>query len=347
MYSIGPVFPLWEIYINFYNLTFDFSFVSNCYNRREPIMRDMELGPAAYFRFVLSGAICCSGVHLAVTPIDVVKTKVQADPVKYPGIIKSFRQVLQEEGIEGLSQGWLPTFIGFFLWGGLSYAMTEYLRRVGTAMLGDAASQYEVAIILTAAGVAAAIGSFVLCPFESLRIRLVSQKNSNALAVLSQMLKDEGIMTFFKAVPLFFAKEIPFAMAKFTVFDLTTNYLYNMFPAAKEDIQLSLLVSLFGGILGGMFAAVVSNPADITITTFKKSKSEIGIGGAIELVLSQGGPTALFRGLPLRLIFYALVVSLQFLIYDSIRLLLGVGSDDLKLYLDVLGGALSEAGGPL
>jgi Mitochondrial carrier protein len=48
-------------------------------------MRDMDLGLAAYLRFILSGAICCSGVHLAVTPIDVVKTKVQADPIKYPG----------------------------------------------------------------------------------------------------------------------------------------------------------------------------------------------------------------------------------------------------------------------
>jgi len=44
---------------------------------RSPIERDMELGIASYLRFVLSGAICCSGVHLALTPIDVVKTKVR------------------------------------------------------------------------------------------------------------------------------------------------------------------------------------------------------------------------------------------------------------------------------
>ena len=40
------------------------------------------------------------------------------------------------------------------------------------------------------------------------------------------------------------------------------------------------------------------------------------------------------------------MVSMQFLIYDAIRFALGVGSDDLKLYLDVLGGALRETGGP-
>lgn len=44
--------------------------------------------------------------------------------------------------------------------------------------------------------------------------------------------------------------------------------------------------------------------------------------------------------------FLAVMVSMQFLIYDAVRFALGIGSDDLKLYLDVLGGALSESGGP-
>jgi hypothetical protein len=37
------------------------------------------------------------------------------------------------------------------------------------------------------------------------------------------------------------------------------------------------------------------------------------------------------------------VVSLQFLVYDSVRLSLGIGSDDLKVYLDVLGSALRDS----
>jgi hypothetical protein len=41
------------------------------------------------------------------------------------------------------------------------------------------------------------------------------------------------------------------------------------------------------------------------------------------------------------------VASLQLLVYDGVRFALGIGPDDLKLYLDVLGGALSEGGGPV
>ena len=49
------------------------------------------------------------------------------------------------------------------------------------------------------------------------------------------------------------------------------------------------------------------------------------------------------RCMPLRLIFYSLMISMQFLVYDAVRIALGVGSDDLKLYLDVLGGVLKDS----
>ena len=94
-------------------------------------------------------------------------------------------------------------------------------------------------------------------------------------------------------------------------------------------------------------AAVVSNPADATISEMKKRKSDMGAVEAANILLDREGIPALFKGLGLRMFFYSLVVSLQFLVYDSIRFALGIGADDLKLYLNVLGGALSESGGPV
>jgi len=179
-------------------------------------------------------------------------------------------------------------------------------------------------------------------------------------------------------VPAFLAKEIPFntgkfcvlvhgddktllqstqalilsfsftyGAAKFTIFDLSTAAIYDAFPIAREELQLSLLVSLAGGILGGVCAAVVSNPADATITEMKKARSERGPLETAQMLLEEGGPSRLFAGVSLRMVFYSLIVSLQFLVYDSVRFALGIGADDLKLYLDVLGGALEETGGPV
>jgi len=78
----------------------------------------------------------------------------------------------------------------------------------------------------------------------------------------------------------------------------------------------------------------------------KKAKSDDGPLATFKK-LAGGESGGLFRGLGVRMFFYTLIVSLQFLVYDAIRFSLGIGADDLKLYLDVLGGALSEKGGPI
>ena len=129
---------------------------------------------------------------------------------------------------------------------------------------------------------------------------------------------------------------------KFLVFDTSTEYLLQTFPVAREDIRLSLLVSLIGGTLGGIAAAIVSNPADVVVSELKKTKTDMSPVEAANILIQRGGPSAFAKGMQLRMVFYSLLVSLQFLLYDAIRIALGVGTDDMKLYLNVLGAALSE-----
>lgn len=144
--------------------------------------------------------------------------------------------------------------------GGLSYGLTEFVRRVVGESLGTAAAGLEVPIILFASAMGAFVGSFVISPFESVRIRTLSQPNyaPNIFGVLRRMIKEEGLFTLYNSIPAFLLKEIPFAMAKFTLYDVSTTWLYSQYPVAKEDLQLSLLVSLLGGTLGGIGAAVRS-----------------------------------------------------------------------------------------
>lgn len=129
---------------------------------------------------------------------------------------------------------------------------------------------------------------------------------------------------------------------KFLVFDTSTEWMLQAYPAAREDIRLSLFVSLIGGTLGGIAATIVSNPADVVVSELKKAKTDFSPLEAVELLIERAGIAAFAKGIQLRMIFYSLLVSLQFLFYDAIRIALGVGSDDMKLYLNVLGAALRE-----
>ena len=102
-----------------------------------------------------------------------------------------------------------------------------------------------------------------MTPSEAIRIRTVAQPDyaPDAVGVITRMVKEEGFLSLFSALPAFLLKEVPFTLAKFTVFDVSTEYMYDLLPAAREDLRLSLLVSLVGGMLGGVSAALISNPA--------------------------------------------------------------------------------------
>jgi len=177
---------------------------------RAPIERDMELGVSTYLRFCASGAICASAVHLALTPIDVVKTKVQTNPVAYPSIGASFATIYKEEGLPTFFTGWLPTFLSNFAGGGVLYALVEYLRRGLSEAAGVDAVRLEVPIILCSAAVAAAVAAVLNCPFEAIRIRTVAQPDyaPNSVEVFKKIVTEEGVGSLFDAVPPFLIRYV-------------------------------------------------------------------------------------------------------------------------------------------
>lgn len=158
---------------------------------RSPVERDMKLGIEAYLRFAASGALCCSVAHLLLTPIDVVKTKLQTNPVKYTGVVSSFKTILDEEGAGSFLNGWAPTFLGYFVWGGVAYTLTELTRRSLQDLAGSNAPGLEVPIILAASATAAVVGSVAIAPFEAVRIRAVAQPGyaPNIADVYNRMVK--------------------------------------------------------------------------------------------------------------------------------------------------------------
>uniref|UniRef100_A0A7S1BNP8 Uncharacterized protein n=1 Tax=Corethron hystrix TaxID=216773 RepID=A0A7S1BNP8_9STRA len=134
---------------------------------RNPIERQKKLDLSTTLRISASGAICASVVHTALTPIDVVKTKMQTNPAEYPDPVRSLKKLVDEEGIRSFFNGWQPTFLGFFVWGGFAYISTEYFRRLIIDFVGVGATTLEVPIILAAAATSAFFGSFLIAPFET------------------------------------------------------------------------------------------------------------------------------------------------------------------------------------
>ena len=184
------------------------------------------------------------------------------------------------------------------------------------------------------------------------------KKASSATPSSSFNIKDiqqEDIEPLFSAFPKIVSRELPFAIVKFLVFDLvaqSSTALYNSYFIPDVEVQvgvgtIGLTISAFGGAIAGIAGAIVSHPADLILTltsaanTAKNSASEgevvvVDWRGIVKgLLQKEGGILNLFVGLPARASFFFLVIGLQFFLYDYVKTLFQVGSDDLTLVLDV------------
>jgi len=72
------------------------------------------------------------------------------------------------------------------------------MKRVFIGLAGLEATTLEVPIILAASAISAAVGAFILCPFEAVRIRSValSKSKQNILDVLNKMLAVSFLFLF-------------------------------------------------------------------------------------------------------------------------------------------------------
>lgn len=131
--------------------------------------------PPVDARYFISGGLCAAASHGVTTPIDVVKTRIQADPEVFnKGLISSTKAIIEQDGAKALLGGLGPTIVGYGVEGAMKFGLYESLKPVFSQLLSveDPALPY-----LGASVVAGAVASVMLCPMERTRIRLVTDPN--------------------------------------------------------------------------------------------------------------------------------------------------------------------------
>lgn len=283
-----------------------------------------------YSKFALAGAIGCGVTHSAMVPIDVVKTKIQLEPLKYnKGMINSFKKVISGQGAAALLTGFGPTLLGYSLQGAFKFGGYEVFKKGFIDTFGyDNACKYKTAIYIGSAAIAEFFADIALCPLEATRIRLVSQPNfSNGLiGAFTKILKQEGVGSFYNGFTPILFKQIPYNIAKFVVFEHAAKIYYGIF-GDKETLGTTTItgINLLAGLTAGLAAAVVSQPADTLLSRVnktKKAQNQSTIGLLVQLA-KQLGFVGSFAGLTTRLVMVGTLTSLQFGIYGRLKQALG------------------------
>merc|ERR1712078_391681 len=280
------------------------------------IMGQGPFGTSYFLRGALAGGICCSLTHGAACPTDVVKTRMQLDPVKYnKGLIGGFRQVIAEEGAIALSTGLGPTAQGYFVQGWFKFGGVEFFKIQFVKSLGEqSAFDSRTSIYLASAAMAEFIADVFLCPYEACGIRLVAE---NGLI--------GGFYSGF--IPMLF-KQIPYTMAKFAVQGAAADSIYAAMGTSPDKMSsgANVSVSLMSGVIAGVAAAIISHPADTLLSKVNKA----GAGGTgsmmsrLSNIASETGYMNLCtQGLPARCVMIGALTAGQFGIFDSVMGALG------------------------
>eukprot|EP00523_Entomoneis_sp_CCMP467_P009854 CAMPEP_0168737132 /NCGR_PEP_ID=MMETSP0724-20121128/10227_1 /TAXON_ID=265536 /ORGANISM="Amphiprora sp., Strain CCMP467" /LENGTH=321 /DNA_ID=CAMNT_0008784369 /DNA_START=97 /DNA_END=1062 /DNA_ORIENTATION=- len=285
-----------------------------------------------YLKGAAAGGICCSLTHGALTPVDVVKTRVQLDPVKYNrGLIGGFQQVIAEEGAMALTTGLGATVLGYFIQGWFKFGGVEFFKIQSAQYLGEQkAWDNKTAIYIGAAAGAEFIADLFLCPLEAVRIRAVSDPEwADGLADgFVKMAKTEGIGGFYAGLLPILAKQIPYTCAKFVVQGTVADGIYGSMGKSPKEVDgtTSVGISLLSGVIAGVASAIISHPADTLLSKVNKK----GAGGEGTMMVRLGriaNEIGFWKlctvGLAPRCVMIGTLTAGQFGIFDTVMSALG------------------------
>ena len=144
----------------------------------------------------------------------------------------------------------------------------------------------------------------------------------------ARILKEEGVAGFYAGFGPILFKQVPYTMAKFAVFEVAFENICSM--SGKKPAELSggqkTSYSLGAGVIAGLAAAAISQPADTLLSRMNKTKGEPGQGMVSRLATlsKQLGVKGLFGGMSARFVMIGTLTAAQVRPPSGLRLGLGI-----------------------
>ncbi|KAG5180191.1 mitochondrial carrier domain-containing protein [Tribonema minus] len=282
-----------------------------------------------YLKCMLGGVLSCGLTHTAVTPLDVAKCNMQANPGEYKSLVQSIKKIMSEEGGNAIWKGWGPTAIGYSAQGCFKFGLYEYFKDFYSNLAGEEnAYKYRGVIYLAGSASAEFFADIALCPMEMVKVKVQTSQPGTfptglgaAVAEMNAR-KVELKFPFGSVVPLW-SRQIPYTMAKFYFFEKVVEFFYaNVFTKPKSEYSKAtqLGITFASGYTAGIICAIVSHPADTVVSKMGKGGKSAGE------ILSELGPRGVWGGLGTRVLMIGTLTGLQWWIYDTFKTVMGMGT---------------------
>ncbi|CAN0873767.1 Mitochondrial phosphate carrier protein 1, mitochondrial [Linum grandiflorum] len=280
-----------------------------------------------YYGLCILGGMLSAGItHIAITPLDVVKVNMQLSPIKYPSIYTCFSSLLREQGPCTFWRGWGSKFFGYGLQGGCRFGLYEYFKSLYSDLIPAEYQRNRSVVFVTSSATAELFANLCLCPFEAIKVKVQAQPPfaKGLHDGFPKLYASNGLLGFYRGLAPLMGRNIPFSMVMFSTFEHSVDILYRkVMKARKEECSKGwqLGVTCMAGYAAGSVGSLVSNPADNLVThLYNNNKTD----GLIMAVKKIGCLNLFTRSLPIRVILVGPAVTLQWLLFDTIKVLSGL-----------------------
>lgn len=261
------------------------------------------------------------------------------------GVIRGLRTIWLQEGTLGLFKGLGPTAVAYAIQTGTKLSLYEYLRDQLSTPNGiedDGTPGFEseflpqrrtpVWICITSAATAELCASLLMCPWEQVRVQMQTSRPgtfpSSFPAAITHMLRHRTQFRFpFGGLGPLWARQVPGTVVNLFTFETTVRAIYEhglSEPRESYSPTVQLTVTLAAGYAAGLVCAIVSHPADTLLSLMHQP---IHQRHSVWKIASHVGWTHLAtRGLAPRALTLGTIIGCQWWIYDSFKLLLGLGT---------------------
>nr|XP_027066952.1 mitoferrin-like isoform X2 [Coffea arabica] len=286
-----------------------------------------------FWQFMVAGSVAGSVEHMAMFPIDTLKTRMQAigssssacktaAPSKKLG--QSFVSIMRAEGLGGFYRGIAAMGLG----AGPAHALYFSVYELCKKHLSPNNPNNSVAHALS--GVFATVASdAVMTPMDVVKQRLqLSGSPYKGLGdCVKRVLLEEGVGAFYASYRTTVVMNAPFTAVHFATYEAAKRALMEVSPQNYvRDDEETLLLHATAGAAAGASAAAVTTPLDVVKTQLQCQGvcgcdrfSSGSITDVVQAIVKKEGYGGLMRGWIPRMLFHAPAAALCWSTYEAVK----------------------------
>lgn len=219
------------------------------------------------YKSMVAGAVSGVVVRFAISPIDVLKIRLQLERFKrnsQAGALSVLRRILRNEGILAFWKGNLPAEIMYLLYGSVQFGSYTFFKNNAFPGLPEDLKN------LISGGIGGSLATIVSYPFDTVRTRLAADPTKgfkNLRSTMKQLAESETYKGFYGGL-----KPTLYQMFLYTGISFWT---YNRIQDLQKRLELdqnSVAIPI-SGFIAGAFSKAVTYPLDSVKRRLQVQKS--------------------------------------------------------------------------